>query len=79
LSAIPSKPTQFLFGLLFLIAHRGARVEILVLYRPLFLRFDLFNLRFERLYLGRLVIVPMRARDPASSSSRWLYPVNSDP
>src|ERR1035441_4989160 len=53
--------------LLLLVAHGGCALEILILDRSFLLGLDLPNLVSRPLTSGGRVIVPMRARDPASS------------
>ena len=59
---------QFLLGVLFLVAHRGGAFEILILNGALFLAILISSISPSRsLTSGGRVIVPMRAREPASS------------
>ncbi len=62
---------QFFFGLLFFIAHGSRAFEILVLNGALFLRFDLFDLGFERFEFRRT-----RHRADARARTRLVQNVN---
>ena len=58
---------QLFLGLFFFVAHGSGAFEILVFDGPLFLGLDLFDFAFQPFNLRRAVIVPIRAREPASS------------
>ena len=59
---------ELVLRLLFLVAHLRRAFEILILDRSLFFAFDFLDLGFNALSIsGGRVIVPMRAREPASS------------